>query len=249
MASNTSTQINSSDPAVAIQVQRENAALQSQRQTALSSAPLVNGSSNVTTTTASRAGRSVAPVVSGSEVLYPQSTTTTSSNAVTINSSVNNDIGDVTTVYSTGGAITVNPINQTINQYTSVDSGVSQIVAGDGVTIASTGGSGTGVVTINATGGGNGDYGNSNVAAYLPTFTGNVGAGNVNVTGTVYANGLSSTGLASLTILNVSTTANLGAVGNITITGGSNGQVLTTNGNGVLSWSHLTLKVQLQLER
>jgi hypothetical protein len=39
-----------------------------------------------------------------------------------------------------------------------------------------------------------------------------------------------------LTILNVSTTANLGAVGNITITGGSNGQVLTTNGNGVLSW-------------
>jgi hypothetical protein len=83
----------------------------------------------------------------------------------------------------------------------------------------------------------NSTYSNSNVANYLPTFTGNVGAGNVNVTGTVYANGLSSTGLASLTILNVSTTANLGAVGNITITGGSNGQVLTTNGNGVLSWS------------
>jgi|694.fasta_scaffold35727_2 hypothetical protein len=83
----------------------------------------------------------------------------------------------------------------------------------------------------------NSSYSNSNVANYLPTFTGNVGAGNVNVTGTVYASGLSSTGSASLTILNVSTTANLGAVGNITITGGSNGQVLTTNGNGVLSWS------------
>lgn len=33
------------------------------------------------------------------------------------------------------------------------------------------------------------------------------------------------------------TTANLGAVGNVTITGGTNGQVLTTNGSGALSWS------------
>lgn len=33
-------------------------------------------------------------------------------------------------------------------------------------------------------GGGSGNYGNSNVAAYLPTYTGNVGASNVNVTGT-----------------------------------------------------------------
>jgi hypothetical protein len=235
MTSNTSTQVNSSDPAVAIQVQRENAALQ--RSATLAAAPSVNGSSTTTTTTASRVGRSIAPVVSGAEVLYPQSTTTTSSNAVTINSSVNNDVGDVTTVYSTGGAITVNPINQTINQYTSVDSGVSQIVAGNGVTITSTGGSGTGIVTISSTGGGNSEYGNSNVANYLPTYTGNVGAGNVNVTGTVYANGLSSTGLASLTTLNVSATANLGAVGNVKITGGSAGQKLTTDGAGNLSWA------------
>jgi len=80
------------------------------------------------------------------------------------------------------------------------------------------------------------EYTDSNVANYLPTFTGNVGAGNVNVTGTVYANGLSSTGLASLTTLNVSTTANLGAVGNVRITGGTNGYVLSTNGSGNLSW-------------
>ena len=33
------------------------------------------------------------------------------------------------------------------------------------------------------------------------------------------------------------TTANLGAVGNVKITGGSNGQVLTTFGNGTLSWT------------
>jgi hypothetical protein len=81
------------------------------------------------------------------------------------------------------------------------------------------------------------EYTDSDVANYLPTFTGNVGAGNVNVTGTVYTSGISSTALASLTILNVSTTANLGAVGGVIITGGSNGQVLTTNGSNVLSWT------------
>jgi hypothetical protein len=80
------------------------------------------------------------------------------------------------------------------------------------------------------------EYSNNDVANYLPTFTGNVGAGNVNVTGTVYTSGISSTGSASLTIVNVSTTANLGAVGNVTITGGTAGQVLSTNGSGVLSW-------------
>ena len=37
--------------------------------------------------------------------------------------------------------------------------------------------------------------------------------------------------------LNVTATANLGAVGNITITGGTNGQLLKTNGSGVLSWT------------
>ena len=84
----------------------------------------------------------------------------------------------------------------------------------------------------------NGSYSNSNVANYLPTFTGNVGAGNVNATGTVYTSGISSTGLASLTILNVSTTANLGAVGNVRITGGTSGQKLTTDGAGNLSWTN-----------
>jgi len=37
--------------------------------------------------------------------------------------------------------------------------------------------------------------------------------------------------------LNITATANLGAVGNITITGGSNGQLLKTDGNGILSWT------------
>jgi hypothetical protein len=81
------------------------------------------------------------------------------------------------------------------------------------------------------------EYTDSNVANYLPTFTGNVSAGNVNVTGGVYTYNLSSTGLSSLTTLTVSATSNLGGVGNVTITGGSNGQVLTTNGSGNLSWT------------
>lgn len=37
--------------------------------------------------------------------------------------------------------------------------------------------------------------------------------------------------------LNVAGFSNLGAVGNVTITGGTAGQVLTTDGNGVLSFS------------
>jgi len=49
---------------------------------------------------------------------------------------------------------------------------------------------------------------------------------------------LSANGLATITRINVTNTANLGSVSNITITGGSNGQVLTTNGNGVLSWKN-----------
>ena len=84
------------------------------------------------------------------------------------------------------------------------------------------------------------EYTDSDVANYLPTFTGNVGAGNVNATGGVYTFNLSSTGLASLTTLTVSATSNLGGVGNVRITGGSNGQVLTTNGSGNLSWTSVS---------
>ena len=44
-------------------------------------------------------------------------------------------------------------------------------------------------------------------------------------------------GNVSAPTLTVSGTSNLGPVGNVTITGGSNGQVLTTNGAGGLSWA------------
>lgn len=144
-----------------------------------------------------------------------------------------------------------------------------------------------------------GTYTNSNVAAYLPTYIGNVGAeGSSTVfngrtlttgaditTGTIIGNwtlgagsklnGISGvdganiigivananfastadiantvrvnnqpniTTVGTLTSLNVNGplsvtgTSNLGPVGNVTITGGSAGQVLSTNGSGGLSW-------------
>jgi hypothetical protein len=61
--------------------------------------------------------------------------------------------------------------------------------------------------------------------------------GNITSNGTAYLGNISTTGDASITTLQVGTSANLGAVGNVTITGGTAGQVLSTNGNGVLSWA------------
>jgi hypothetical protein len=77
-----------------------------------------------------------------------------------------------------------------------------------------------GSVQTTAGGGGPNSYGNSNVAAYLPTYTGNVGANFVNVSNTTYTYNISATGLASLTTVSAS--------GNIT--GANfigNGQALT----------------------
>jgi len=61
-------------------------------------------------------------------------------------------------------------------------------------------------------------YGNSNVAAFLPTFTGNLSAGGLSVSGV----------------------SDLGDLSNIYIGGGTNGQVLTTNGSGALTWSDVS---------
>jgi hypothetical protein len=60
----------------------------------------------------------------------------------------------------------------------------------------------------------------------VATTTGANVTGTFDVTGAVSGGSLSVTG-----------TSNLGAVGNVTITGGTTGQVLTTDGSGVLSWS------------
>lgn len=56
--------------------------------------------------------------------------------------------------------------------------------------------------------------------------------------GTVmYFDAMNSTGLANVASLQVRGTSSLGPVGNVTITGGTAGQYLQTNGSGVLSWS------------
>ena len=106
-------------------------------------------------------------------------------------------------------------------------------------------------------------YSNSNVAAYLLTNTGNVSAGyfigdgstltnitaanvigqvsNALVSGTVYTNSQPNiTSLGTLTSLTVNGTVNLGSVANVNISGGSNGQLLTTYGNGALYWGNAT---------
>jgi hypothetical protein len=63
-------------------------------------------------------------------------------------------------------------------------------------------------------------YTDSNVASYLPNYTGNL-SGNI----------------ANIVTLNVSGTSNLGNIANVKIGGGSNGYILQTDGNGNLSWS------------
>ena len=73
--------------------------------------------------------------------------------------------------------------------------------------------------------------------------------GNALIAGTVYTNAQPNitsvgtlTGLTSNGIVNFTNTSNtaLGAVGNVHITGGTNGQVLTTNGSGNLSWTTIS---------
>jgi hypothetical protein len=66
--------------------------------------------------------------------------------------------------------------------------------------------------------GSTGTYGDTNVASYLISYTGNLASGNLLVTGK----------------------SNLGAVSNVAITGGNAGSLLSTDGNGNLSWTSNT---------
>ncbi len=74
-------------------------------------------------------------------------------------------------------------------------------------------------------------YANSNVGAFLPTYTGIVG-------GTLSTNAQPNiTSVGTLSELTVNGLTDLGGVGNLTITGGAAGYVLTTDGSGSLTWS------------
>jgi hypothetical protein len=108
-----------------------------------------------------------------------------------------------------------------------------------------------------------GNTGNSQISGQTLSVTGNATAGNLITGGIVSATGNGSfgnvnagnlitanfttavittgaqpniTSTGTLSSLSVSGTSNLGAVGNVTITGGTNGYVLSTNGSGSLSW-------------
>ena len=59
----------------------------------------------------------------------------------------------------------------------------------------------------------------------------------ITASGTSYLGNISTTGVASITTLVVGTTADLGSVNNIIIEGGTDGQVLSTDGDGNLSWT------------
>ena len=60
-----------------------------------------------------------------------------------------------------------------------------------------------------------------------------VGVANIDAT----TGNILTTGLANVGSLRVTGVSNLNAVGNVTITGGSSGQYLQTNGSGVLTWA------------
>lgn len=81
------------------------------------------------------------------------------------------------------------------------------------------------------------DYSNANVTAYLPTHTGNIGGGNINVLNTVYSSNLSATGTSFLTNVNVNGTSRFSNVSSIKIPGGTSGQVLTSDGANNLTWT------------
>ena len=80
---------------------------------------------------------------------------------------------------------------------------------------------------------------NANIISVLTgntaNFSGNVVLPNLTVNLELAGNTANFSNI-NVNALSVANTANLGNVGNITILGGSNGQFLQTNGNGVLNW-------------
>jgi hypothetical protein len=80
----------------------------------------------------------------------------------------------------------------------------------------------------------------ANVAAYTSTyhrFYGNVGIGVANAAYALDISGTVQATTGKFTDVTISNTTNLGSNANVTITGGSSGQFLQTNGSGVLSWA------------
>ena len=140
-----------------------------------------------------------------------------------------------TTGVTVAGTITGNLVGWASTVTTNAQPNITSV--GTLTSLAVTGTANLGAVgNLTVTGGSNGQFLRTNGSGVLTwaTVTASTAA-------TVTANAQPNiTSVGTLTTLAVSGAANLGSVGNIAIAGGSNGQVLTTNGNGSLSWTTVT---------
>ena len=131
-------------------------------------------------------------------------------------------------VCNTTGVIIIGTTNVTFAQFAD-----TQIyTAGTGLTLTGT------TFSVNASQTQVTAVGNLTSLSVVGTATvGNVStAGEVTATGNIIGGNLSTAGTANIATLEVTGTSNLNAIANITITGGSNGQVIQTNGAGGLSF-------------
>jgi hypothetical protein len=128
---------------------------------------------------ASLIARGKPTVTSAGELILPNTTLSVGANSVSTTTSANNSSADVVTVYSGQGAIYASSIDQTVSQTIVNQVGVSSIVAGNNITITSTGTSaGTGIVTVNAVLDGNNAPGGTNTQVQFndaSVFGGNAG--------------------------------------------------------------------------
>jgi len=142
-------------------------------------------------------------------------------------------IGNIASSNLDGNASNIlygNGVFAAVSSGTTITNGTSNVaVLLNGNVTTSVGGT-SNVLTVTTTG--------VNVSGTLNatgSITGNFGGTVTNATQS------SITSLGNLTSLKVDGTANLGAVGNVIITGGTNGYFLQTNGSGNLSWTNAAL--------
>ena len=164
-------------------------------------------------------------------------------NIPTSNGNINfTAVGNTSMVITGTGVNVAGTLNVTGNANVSnigATNGVFTNVSGNGSGLSSiTGANVTGTVSsatnaVSAT-----TAGSASTAGYATNAGSATSAGYANVVTDNAQPNITSVG--TLTSLAVTGTANLGAVGNVKITGGSNGYVLSTDGTGNLSWASQT---------
>ena len=92
---------------------------------------------------------------------------------------------------------------------------------------------GTGNLSWASQGGSIASISNGNSNVNIPTSDGNI---NFSAVGNANVAVITGTGVNVSGTLNITGQSNLGAVGNVVITGGANGYILSTDGAGTLSW-------------